>query len=392
MVNRNAVRHLALVVSVLLCFFVYMGYRFRGGSREPAIQPTGQSRMELAGLTIDDSPPGQGKASLMTMRDSPSASPQPIRPPINTPTGPSSVRAAMEMSPDIVALHQSERDTSSMAPPSLPVNRQAMPSGSLEESAFITGLMPAPPADRQQTLAPPAEFLPMPVTTFRDSPPQAGQASGGLKPPGTMPEMPGLPLPPTFASQGAGDKSASTRRAVVAPPPPPVPTSSGRAAETRTTQAASLTERRTVASAPNASEALRIYVIRPGDTLTRIAARELGSIGLADNIFLLNRDVIADQDHLQVGTRIRLPVKQSLNQAGGSAGNGNGGGAAARREPQAQRLHRVGPGETLSSISLRYYGSSSGWRFLYQANNRVISNPNQVPVGTELVIPPYQNK
>lgn len=144
------------------------------------------------------------------------------------------------------------------------------------------------------------------------------------------------------------------------------------------------------------SESLRMYVVRPGDTLSNIAARELGSISLADNIFLLNRDVIEDPNTLTVGVKIRLPVRDGFIPDAAVAarpGAGVGAGAGAGRRPNQGigRTHIVARGDTLSSIALEYYGASSGWRFLYEANKTIVPNPNQLSVGTELTIPPYEN-
>jgi nucleoid-associated protein YgaU len=51
------------------------------------------------------------------------------------------------------------------------------------------------------------------------------------------------------------------------------------------------------------------------------------------------------------------------------------------------RTHIVQSRETLSSISLRYYGTPDAWQRIVRANADVIKNPNMVPVGTKLVIP-----
>jgi nucleoid-associated protein YgaU len=136
------------------------------------------------------------------------------------------------------------------------------------------------------------------------------------------------------------------------------------------------------------SESLRMYVVRHGDTLSNIAARELGSISLADNIFLLNRDVIEDPDSLTVGVKIRLPVRDGFIP---DAATVTQPGPARRPNQGIGRTHIVARGDTLSSIALEYYGASSGWRFLYEANKTIVPNPNQLSVGTELTIPPYED-
>ncbi|WP_165020342.1 HU family DNA-binding protein [Dysgonomonas sp. ZJ279] len=44
-------------------------------------------------------------------------------------------------------------------------------------------------------------------------------------------------------------------------------------------------------------------------------------------------------------------------------------------------------GQTLRLIALKYYGNKSFWVYIYQENKSKIRNPNNVPIGTRLVIP-----
>ena len=116
--------------------------------------------------------------------------------------------------------------------------------------------------------------------------------------------------------------------------------------------------------------------------------RELGSGFLADNIFLLNRDVIDDPNHLLAGVKIRLPYANPSDSSGPAA---NGSAVPGRRPTQGLgSTHTVVHNDTLSSIALRYYGTSAGWRFLYEANKTILPDPNKLSVGMELTIPPYE--
>jgi len=51
------------------------------------------------------------------------------------------------------------------------------------------------------------------------------------------------------------------------------------------------------------------------------------------------------------------------------------------------RTHTVQRGETLWAISQKYYGDGKGWHRIYAANRNRIRDPNDVPVGTKLIIP-----
>lgn len=61
--------------------------------------------------------------------------------------------------------------------------------------------------------------------------------------------------------------------------------------------------------------------------------------------------------------------------------------ATASAPAAAARTHVVSSGETLGTISARYYGSPGHWNRIFKANQDHIQNPNNVRVGTTLVIP-----
>lgn len=48
---------------------------------------------------------------------------------------------------------------------------------------------------------------------------------------------------------------------------------------------------------------------------------------------------------------------------------------------------KVRSGQTLRMMGLEYYGNKSFWVYIYEENKAKITNPNNVPIGTELVIP-----
>ncbi len=52
------------------------------------------------------------------------------------------------------------------------------------------------------------------------------------------------------------------------------------------------------------------------------------------------------------------------------------------------QTHVVQSGETLATISARYYGSPAKWELIFNANRDRLSSPNNVRVGTRLTIPP----
>lgn len=51
------------------------------------------------------------------------------------------------------------------------------------------------------------------------------------------------------------------------------------------------------------------------------------------------------------------------------------------------RTHVVQAGETLGTISSRYYGTPAKWAKIYEANKDRMGGPNSLRVGTTLSIP-----
>jgi nucleoid-associated protein YgaU len=54
---------------------------------------------------------------------------------------------------------------------------------------------------------------------------------------------------------------------------------------------------------------------------------------------------------------------------------------------KTQKFHIVLKGQTLSEISLKYYGSVNKWNKILDANRNVISDANKLRPGTKLIIP-----
>jgi len=60
--------------------------------------------------------------------------------------------------------------------------------------------------------------------------------------------------------------------------------------------------------------------------------------------------------------------------------------AAESAEPKT-RIHIVQRGETLSSISKQYYGTTTKWQKILDANRSILKNPNSLTPGSKLLIP-----
>ncbi|MCU0688888.1 MAG: LysM peptidoglycan-binding domain-containing protein [Phycisphaerales bacterium] len=152
------------------------------------------------------------------------------------------------------------------------------------------------------------------------------------------------------------------------------------------------------------------YTLVAGDTsFAAISRRVYGTARHADAISRAN--AFTSPHRLRVGQTIRIP-KDPTNISGKieivptvievPPPTGNPQLAlptapiAASNPPPAQdapptsvpdRIHTVQRGETLSDISLRYYGSAGRWRRILDANTDVLTRPERIKPGMKLVIP-----
>jgi nucleoid-associated protein YgaU len=60
---------------------------------------------------------------------------------------------------------------------------------------------------------------------------------------------------------------------------------------------------------------------------------------------------------------------------------------ASARSTGARAIYRVRPSDTLGGIGMRFYGDSTRWREIYEANRQVLPDPNRLTPGVTLVIP-----
>jgi nucleoid-associated protein YgaU len=52
--------------------------------------------------------------------------------------------------------------------------------------------------------------------------------------------------------------------------------------------------------------------------------------------------------------------------------------------------YTVRPGDSLSKIAKQFYGNANAYMKIFEANSDQLSDPNQIQVGQELVIPPAE--
>lgn len=133
-------------------------------------------------------------------------------------------------------------------------------------------------------------------------------------------------------------------------------------------------------SKPPASPAT--YTVKKGDTLSGIAAKLLGDSSKWPTIAQANG--IKDPSKLQVGQVLKIPGAAEQSPPAASKPPAEQPKPPAETTP-SQTTYTVKSGDTLSGIAGKFYGDSSKWTVIAQANG--IKDPTKLKVGQVLQIP-----
>jgi nucleoid-associated protein YgaU len=145
-----------------------------------------------------------------------------------------------------------------------------------------------------------------------------------------------------------------------------------------------------------------------------LAAVRAENARLAETLQATERDRTArvtqlQQDNAAISARLRQ-AQGTLDQIASAARLINGGGAAfpaatpapagvptiavsqsaapaAPPAPPQSRTHVVAEGDSLTRISVRYYGTGSRWQEIYDANREILQGENALRPGQRLKIP-----
>jgi nucleoid-associated protein YgaU len=130
------------------------------------------------------------------------------------------------------------------------------------------------------------------------------------------------------------------------------------------------------------------YTVREGDTIVRIAKRLYGKDEHWQSIAKANPRV--DPQKLRAGQTLKVPVDPANIQ--GVLVNPPPHAAPPTASPEPPRgaaiEYVVRPGDTLGEIARSFYGKSSLWQAIVDANRDQISSPEQIRPGMKLRIPP----
>jgi nucleoid-associated protein YgaU len=110
----------------------------------------------------------------------------------------------------------------------------------------------------------------------------------------------------------------------------------------------------------------RTYKVKKGDTLSGIAASQLGKAARWPELFVLNRARIRHRDRLTPGQVLSLP-----------------GATPIKPRPE---LYKVKKGDTLSGIASKKLGDAGRWPEIARLNRDIVPDPDEIRPGQVLVI------
>jgi nucleoid-associated protein YgaU len=125
--------------------------------------------------------------------------------------------------------------------------------------------------------------------------------------------------------------------------------------------------RASTAAAPRAGSGY--YQVKPGDSLSKLAQRYLGSAKRWPELYAMNKGRVSNPRMIRVGQVLAMPG------AGGSLASGK------------TRVYVVRPGDSLFKIAGQQLGNATRWSSIYDANRNHIRDARMIFPGQKLFLP-----
>ncbi len=149
------------------------------------------------------------------------------------------------------------------------------------------------------------------------------------------------------------------------------------------------------------NDAADYYVVQPQDNFWTISRKKYGTSRFFHALAELNKERIPDAGRMRPGMKVSTPPAEILEERysqflppGTKVQVAAGYDVFAKVTPTGFQVgpdgtpkYRTGEHDTLSEIAAKHLGRSSRWIQIYEMNRDKLSNPNQLKVGTELVLP-----
>lgn len=137
-----------------------------------------------------------------------------------------------------------------------------------------------------------------------------------------------------------------------------------------------------------------IYPTRSSAKMESKIDDEIASLTTPSEALAENVDTIADiiEPSSETADTVTAPVEPAVQVAEAAQETPKPEPAPAPETPKAAApvKDKVQPGYNLAKMAARYYGNKNFWVYIYEENKARIKNPNLIPAGQELVIPPAE--
>ena len=144
------------------------------------------------------------------------------------------------------------------------------------------------------------------------------------------------------------------------------------------------------------------YTIRPNDNYWRISRKVYGTARYFAALARHNEAIIPDPKHMKPGLKISTPPKEQLEQqyrnllpvmeasrpVGAVMTSPHAPKSGFYTEADGQPAYRIGPSDTLSTISKKTLGRSTRWDEIYELNKDRMTGPDALAIGSILRLPP----
>lgn len=201
------------------------------------------------------------------------------------------------------------------------------------------------------------------------------------------------PSPPSDTSKGSDNEDLFATKTADARPTAVVPMApqAGRQVSVPSTSPADA----------SLNEAGDYYVVRPQDNFWTISRKKYGTARYFMALAQLNKAHVPDPTRMRPGLKVAtppteiletrfaqyLPKGSAVEPASGERPAGKSGPAGFFMNSDGKAMYRTGEKDTLSDIAARHLGRASRWIQIYEMNRDKLATPNQLKIGTELVLP-----
>ncbi len=142
------------------------------------------------------------------------------------------------------------------------------------------------------------------------------------------------------------------------------------------------------------------YIVRPNDNYWRISRKVYGTARYFAALAKHNEATIPDPRHMKPGIKISTPSKEQLEQQYstllpvmaaprpvGAVMHSPSAPKSGYYVENGQPAYRIGPNDTLSTISKKTLGRATRWDEIYELNKGRINGPDDLAVGAILLLP-----